>query len=482
MALPRIFSPKRWSLRGRLVATSVALTAVALIVVDVSTAIVLRNYLVHKVDDQLRSVAGGPVLNFDQLRPGMMDDDTDQGRSRRVPSTITVTLLNADGSIVGSIGGGVNDKAPSFVGLTTKDVNRNNSKPWTWHQEGFAGDHRVITRLTTAGGIVVVSIALTDVNNTLVRTGLLLLLLGLVVLGLLLLIGRRAVSLGLRPLDNVEKTAAAIASGDLSARLPDESSTTEVGRLNAALNLMLTRIEESFDVKSASEDRLRRFVADASHELRTPLTTVRGFAELHRQGAIQGEAATTDAIRRIERESIRMSALVEDLLMLARLDQQSEMQLETVDLRAVVDEVVEAAKVSSPEHTITVELPVQDVLVNADARRFNQALSNLMANARIYTPAGTSIHVTVRKIGADAVVSVHDQGPGLSEDQAARIFERFYRADSSRTRSEGQSEGSGLGLSIVDAVMKAHGGSADVVSKLGEGAIFILRLPLLVLE
>ena len=482
MALPRIFSPKRWSLRGRLVATSVALTAVALIVVDVSTAIVLRNYLVHKVDDQLRSVAGGPVLNFDQLRPGMMDDDTDQGRSRRVPSTITVTLLNADGSIVGSIGGGVNDKAPSFVGLTTKDVNRNNSKPWTWHQEGFAGDHRVITRLTTAGGIVVVSIALTDVNNTLVRTGLLLLLLGLVVLGLLLLIGRRAVSLGLRPLDNVEKTAAAIASGDLSARLPDESSTTEVGRLNAALNLMLTRIEESFDVKSASEDRLRRFVADASHELRTPLTTVRGFAELHRQGAIQGEAATTDAIRRIERESIRMSALVEDLLMLARLDQQSEMQLETVDLRAVVDEVVEAAKVSSPEHTITVELPVQDVLVNADARRFNQALSNLMANARIYAPAGTSIHVTVRKIGADAVVSVHDQGPGLSEDQAARIFERFYRADSSRTRSEGQSEGSGLGLSIVDAVMKAHGGSADVVSKLGEGATFILRLPLLVLE
>ncbi len=482
MALPRIFSPKRWSLRGRLVATSVALTAVALIVVDVSTAIVLRNYLVHKVDDQLRSVAGGPVLNFDQLLPGMMDDDTDQGRSRRVPSTITVTLLNADGSIVGSIGGGVNDKAPSFVGLTTKDVNRNNSKPWTWHQEGFAGDHRVITRLTTAGGIVVVSIALTDVNNTLVRTGLLLLLLGLVVLGLLLLIGRRAVSLGLRPLDNVEKTAVAIASGDLSARLPNESSTTEVGRLNAALNLMLTRIEESFDVKSASEDRLRRFVADASHELRTPLTTVRGFAELHRQGAIQGVAATTDAIRRIERESIRMSALVEDLLMLARLDQQSEMQLETVDLRAVVDEVVEAAKVSSPEHTITVELPVQDVLVNADARRFNQALSNLMANARIYTPAGTSIHVTVGKIGADAVVSVHDQGPGLSEDQAARIFERFYRADSSRTRSEGQSEGSGLGLSIVDAVMKAHGGSADVVSKLGEGATFILRLPLLVLE
>lgn len=471
-----------WSLRGRLVATSVALTAVALIVVDVSTAIVLRNYLIHKVDDQLRSVAGGPVLNFDQLQPGMMDGDADQGRGRRVPSTITVTLLSASGSVEGSIGGGVNEKAPSFVGLTLKKVSAHHSQPWTWHQEGLTGDHRVITRLTTAGGIVVVSIGLTDVNNTLVRTGLLLLLLGLVVLGLLLLIGRRAVSLGLRPLDNVEKTAAAIANGDLSARLPDEISNTEVGRLNTALNLMLTRIEESFEVKSASEDRLRRFVADASHELRTPLTTVRGFAELHRQGAIQGEAATTDAIRRIERESIRMSALVEDLLILARFDQQSELQLETVDLRAVVDEVVEAAKVSSPEHTITVELPVEDVLVNADARRFNQALSNLMVNARTYTLAGTFIHVTVRKIGADAVVSVHDQGPGLSEDQAARIFERFYRADSSRTRSDGQSEGSGLGLSIVDAVMKAHGGSADVVSKLGEGATFILRLPLLVLE
>ena len=482
MALPRILSPQRWSLRGRLVATSVALTAVALIIVDISTAVVLRNYLVHKVDDQLRSVAGGPVLHLDQMGPGMMDGDADQGRGRRVPSTITVTLLNPDGSMAGTIGGGVNEKAPSFNGLTVKDVTAHRSEPWTWHQDGFAGDHRIITRLTTTGGIVVVSIALADVNNTLVRTGLLLLLLGLVVLALLLLIGRRAVSLGLRPLDNVEKTAAAIASGDLSARLPDESESTEVGRLNAALNQMLSRIEESFDVKTASEDRLRRFVADASHELRTPLTTVRGFAELHRQGAIQGEFATTDAIRRIERESIRMSALVEDLLMLARLDQQRDLELETVDLRSVVDEVVEAAKVSSPQHVITSDMPSGDVLVNADSRRFNQALSNLMVNARTYTPPGTTIHVSLRKVGNEAVVSVHDQGPGLSEEQATRIFERFYRADSSRTRSEGQSEGSGLGLSIVDAVMKAHGGSADVVSKLGEGATFILRLPLLVLE
>lgn len=482
MALPRIFSPQQWSLRGRLVATSVALTAVALIIVDISTAVVLRNYLVHKVDDQLRSVAGGPVLHLDQMGPGMMDGDADQGRGRRVPSTITVTLLNPDGSVAGTIGGGVNEKAPSFSGLTVKDVTAHRSEPWTWHQDGFAGDHRIITRLTTTGGIVVVSIALADINNTLVRTGLLLLLLGLVVLALLLLIGRRAVSLGLRPLDNVEKTAAAIASGDLSARLPDESESTEVGRLNAALNQMLSRIEESFDVKTASEDRLRRFVADASHELRTPLTTVRGFAELHRQGAIQGEFATTDAIRRIERESIRMSALVEDLLMLARLDQQRDLELETVDLRSIVDEVVEAAKVSSPQHVITSDMPSGDVLVNADSRRFNQALSNLMVNARTYTPPGTTIHVSLRKVGNEAVVSVHDQGPGLSEEQATRIFERFYRADSSRTRSEGKSEGSGLGLSIVDAVMKAHGGSADVVSKLGEGATFILRLPLLVLE
>lgn len=482
MSLPRIFTPQRWSLRGRLVATSVALTAVALIVVDVSTAVVLRNYLVHKVDDQLRSVAGGPVLNFDQLGPGMMHGDSDQGLGRRVPSTITVTLLNTDGSVAGTIGGGVNEKAPSFLGLILNDVSAHHSNPWTWHQEGLTDDHRIITRLTTAGDIVVVSISLADVNTTLVRTSLLLLLLGLVVLLLLLLIGRRAVSVGLRPLDNVEKTAAAIASGDLSARLPDENLSTEVGRLNTALNRMLTRIEESFDVKSASEDRLRRFVADASHELRTPLTTVRGFAELHRQGAIQGESATTDAIRRIEREAIRMSALVEDLLMLARLDQQRDLQLETVDLRAVVDEVVEAAKISSPHHTITVDLPAEDILINADARRFNQALSNLMVNARTHTPDGTPIHVSVRKVGTDAVVSVHDQGPGLSEDNAARIFERFYRADSSRARSKGQSEGSGLGLSIVDAVMKAHGGSADVVSKLGEGATFILRLPLLVHE
>ena len=228
-------------------------------------------------------------------------------------------------------------------------------------------------------------------------------------------------------------------------------------------------------VRTKSESRLRRFVADASHELRTPLTAIRGFAELHRQGAVSGEEKTKELIHRIEKESIRMSSLVEDLLLLARLDQAPQVQKEPVDISHLINEAVESARAAGPDHPITVSVP-QDLFVLGDSMRIHQAVANLLANARTHTPSGTSISVNAAVSKEETTITISDNGPGLPESDQERIFERFFRADPSRQRSSG--EGSGLGLAIVDAVMKAHGGSVTVASEIGKGAAFTLHFPL----
>ncbi|NDI25061.1 MAG: sensor histidine kinase, partial [Actinobacteria bacterium] len=261
-----------------------------------------------------------------------------------------------------------------------------------------------------------------------------------------------------------------------SARLPEARGDTEVGRLTSALNQMLSRIEESFAVRVASEEKLRRFVADASHELRTPLTAIRGFAELHRQGAIKGEEKTGELVRRIEQESIRMSTLVEDLLLLARLDQSRELERDPVNLKTLIAESVASAEAAGRDHPIAVHMPDDDVFVLGDSHRIHQVIANLLANARTHTPIGTPITVSLSQNEEETTVSVEDKGPGLSAEDQTKIFERFYRADPSRVRNGG--EGSGLGLSIVDAVMKAHGGSVSVDSAIGKGATFTLHFPI----
>ena len=294
----------------------------------------------------------------------------------------------------------------------------------------------------------------------------------------LLIIGfasRKVIDLGLRPLVAVEDTAQAIAAGDLSARMPIAKPNTEVGKLVSSLNQMLTRIEEAFNARTTSENRLRRFVADASHELRTPLTAIRGFAELHRQGAVQGEVATSELLGRIEKESIRMSSLVEDLLLLARMDQSPEIAKLPVNLNTVVVEVVESARASGPDHSIEISLPDTALMVTGDSDRLHQVLANLLANARVHTPAGTKITVTGKAVENGITIDVADDGPGLSQEAQGRIFERFYRADPSRQRT-GQ-QGSGLGLSIVDSVMNAHSGKVSVASELGKGTTFTLFFP-----
>jgi len=280
------------------------------------------------------------------------------------------------------------------------------------------------------------------------------------------------IKLSMKPLKKIEETAEQIAAGDLSARLENFEPDTEVGRLSTSLNIMLSRIEESFAARAESENKLRRFVADASHELRTPLTSIRGFAELHRQGAVPEGEKTRELISRIEKESMRMGSLVEDLLMLARMDQSRELVMADVDLSHLVQEAVSSATAAGPDHPITSDIAV-DIHTQGDADKIYQVITNLLANARAHTPVGTAIHVATYSNKGGSYITVADKGPGLSAEDQMHIFERFYRVDTSRQRSS--NDGSGLGLSIVDEVMKAHGGTVSVASEPGNGATFTLH-------
>jgi len=328
--------------------------------------------------------------------------------------------------------------------------------------------------LPSGVGSVVVAQSLNEFNKTTHRIGRVFSIIGLIILLLIGFAARQVIKLSMKPLEDVEATAEKIAAGDLSARLDNFEPGTEVGRLSTSLNAMLGRIEESFAVRSESEDKLRRFVADASHELRTPLTAIRGFAELHRQGAVPEGEKTKELLGRIEKESIRMGALVEDLLLLARLDQSRQMESRPVNLVRLIEEAVASAAAAGPSHPIAVEMP-SELYTLGDSDRIYQVITNLLANARIHTPEGSAITISAREESDGAYITVADNGPGLSEADQKKIFERFFRADPSRQRNS--NEGSGLGLSIVDAVMKAHGGKVGVISKPGQGAAFTLFFP-----
>lgn len=489
-----------WSLRNRLIVGVVALSALGFIASDVAARSALHSYLIDQVDEQLTSVAGGSTLRLD--RAGIASDENDsmmmesksnEGSAattpknqvgtgamqplRQVPTAMSVTLLNPEGKVLGVIGGDLNTQAiTNFIqGLTPTHVISHKDRPFTLEVPG--ADFRVLARvLPSALGSVVVAQSLDNIDQTLHRLQVLFIFIGLIALFLIALASRKVISIGLKPLEAVEATAESIAAGDLSARLPEAKPDTEVGRLVESLNQMLARIEESFAARSASENRLRRFVADASHELRTPLTAIRGFAELHRQGAVKGDEQTKELIGRIEKESIRMGSLVEDLLLLARLDQSRALKKEPINLVESVKDAVESARAAGPDHPITVTAPDDEFYILGDPDRIHQVVANLLANARTHTETGTPIEVSVSQSCDGATVSVSDKGPGLSHEDQERIFERFFRADPSRARSS--EEGSGLGLSIVDAVMRAHGGKVTVSSALEEGATFTLFFPL----
>ncbi len=475
------------SLRSRLLVGVLLLSALGFAISDFVAQNAMQKFLLQQVDQQLLSVADGALLRVDRAGiQGDSDRDDDRRDSqakaatntplRSVPSSVSITLLDPFGNYVGGVGGDLNSQQITdyVVGTLPANAAKYGNRPFTLEVPG--ADFRVLSRvLPSAMGSVFVAQSLAGVDETSKRLRVIFLFIGLIALLLIGFASRMVIRVGLRPLVAVEETAERIAAGDLSARLPDAKPDTEVGRLVTSLNAMLSRIEESFAARTASENKLRRFVADASHELRTPLTAIRGFAELHRQGAVKGEAATSELIGRIENESVRMSALVEDLLALARLDQSRDLVSAPVDLTELVSEAVESARAAGPDHPITLNLP-EEAFVLGDARKIHQVVANLLANARIHTPAGTPITVSIESNDEGTTISIADSGPGLSEEDQARIFERFYRADPSRNRAK--EEGSGLGLSIVDAVMQAHGGKVGVSSKLGEGATFTVFFPL----
>ena len=474
-----------WSLLNRLTLGVVLLSTLGVVASDIAAQTLLRTYLTQEVDNELLSVAGGSIPRLE--RAGIESDDDDfeesEGRGvqlrplRSIPTSTSVTLIGPAGIVLGQIGGDLNaTEITSYLSaITPEKIAKFGNRPFTIETDEH--DFRVLSQTLPSGfGRVVVAHSFEDIDRILARLQGLFILIGLVMIFFIALASRKVITVGLRPLANVEATAERIAEGDLTARLPDVKPNTEVGRLVSTLNTMLGRIEESFAVRLESERKLRRFVADASHELRTPITAIRGFAELHRQGAVAGEEKTKELIGRIENESKRMGSLVEDLLLLARLDQSREMKSEPVNLTKIVSDAVASARAAGPNHTVNFVGQGEEIYALGDNDRIHQVVANLLANARTHTPIGTVIDVSVVQDTDGVRIRIADNGPGLSKSDQERIFERFYRADASRVRTDG--EGTGLGLSIVDAVMRAHAGQVSVESEEGKGAVFTLFFPL----
>ncbi len=460
------------SLRSRLLLGLLGLVSIGLIASDLLTYRALQSFLLARLDEQVAG-AGDPVI-------GQLSSDERRGPPLKpsvVPGGTYGAVVTDDGHVLVSrpfgYGGDNLDNLPKPV-LTIADLARR--RPFTTKAaDSDATDFRVLVRSLTSGDNLVVAVPMNEVQQTLGRLLAIELVATIAVLagvGALALVVVRA---GLRPLEDIGTTAGAIAAGDLSRRVARAEARTEVGRLGLSLNAMLTQIQTAFEARQESEDRLRRFVADASHELRTPLTSIRGYAELFRRGAADRPEDLALAMRRIEEESLRMGVLVDDLLLLARLDQGRPLERRSVDLSVVAADAVHDARAVEPDRVIELHA-CGPAPVMGDELRLRQVAANLLANARQHTPATAAVRVGVRATDdATVVLEVADDGPGLSPEEAAKAFERFYRADPSRNRNLG---GTGLGLSIVAAVAEAHGGQAKVESTPGHGARFWVELPL----
>ena len=467
-------SARRWSLRARLLIGVVALAAVGLVVTGSAGTALLRSYLVRQLDDQL--VAGEVALSrpLGGGRPGPLPVNPD----RQLPTPYVFTELDAQGVVQQRFGGSGTNSArlPDLSGVDTAKVRREAGKAFTVPAVGGGSGFRVRALERSDGsGAGAVAVSLQSVDAAVHRLELVTWLVALGVLAGLVVLGSLVVRVALRPLDAVERTAEDISVGDLSRRVPAGRPGTEIGRLSATLNGMLAKIESAFEAREHSERTLRQFVADASHELRTPLTTIRGYAELARKGAYEDAAAQERAMVRLESEAARMGGLVDDLLLLAHLDQQRPLNVTDVDLAPMVADGVADARARDPQRRIDFTVPDSPVEVNVDADRFRQVIANLLGNALLHTAPGTPVHVSLTSSLGRARLVVSDDGPGLAPDQLARIFERFYRADASRTRASG---GSGLGLAIVHAVVVACGGTVVVTSGDGAGTAFVVTLPL----
>ena len=512
----------RTSLRTKLITSLLVLVAAALVAISVSSGWILRSYLTTQRDPQLQS-----AFNFFSDRA----DGFAPGRVGQVTGTNLVVGVQEPGTPLSIPGGqpgfpnwpgsGQFQSLPA-VPTSLAWANANSGKLVTVPAQGSNDAWRVITepisyQLTTDQGTIVqvngTLIVATDLGNISATVGRLVgaeLIVGLIILVILGMATIAVVRANLRPLVDIEETAGEIADGHLNRRVPERDPRTEIGSLGRSLNTMLSQIEAAFHAREESEaaahhseERMRRFVADAGHELRTPLTAIRGFAEYYRQrgGLVphwdrKASAAPATAagltpddldriMQRVEKEAARMGLLVEDLLLLARLDQQRPLARQPIDLLSLAADAVHDARLLAPSRTIDLSVqPGAAFLITGDEPRLRQVIGNLMSNALTHTPDGTPIEVSIGSGTLDprlpnsppaVTLDVTDHGPGMTPEQAQRVFERFYRTDQARTRATG---GSGLGLAIVNALVTAHGGVASVKTAPNKGATFRIALPL----
>ena len=521
-------------LASRIVAAVMALVLVGLVLIGGASVMFLRGYLTQRVDVQLQSLyhqahtkienivqtlpntGGSRKINFDvqQLVPSSSDSPM------TLPAQYIFETRLSDGRLFSRTNTQVSNPPvyPSYP-HTPGALDAAANDPFTTGSNQGPQRWRVLVqplKLGDSNQYLIIAASMDSVNATMSRLITIEVIVGAAVLILLAIVGAAVVTYSLRPLRDIERTAGAIAAGNLGLRVPERDPRTELGRLGRALNAMLGQIEAAFAAQAGSEhaarrsadaarraaeaarasaaaahrseEKMRRFIADASHELRTPLTTIRGFAELYRQR--QDGAATLAAIGperaaeadrlmgRIEAEASRMGLLVEDLLMLARLDQQRPMATEPVDLLAIAADAVQSARAIAPDRDVSLRVGAGSdgpPVVLGDEPRLRQVLRNLVDNALAHTPAGSPVRITVRTADGSATVEVTDQGPGLTAEQRERVFERFYRVDKARSREAG---GTGLGLAIVVSLVAAHRGRVEVDSEPGEGSTFRVTLPL----
>lgn len=473
------------SLRARLLIGLVTLGAIGLGAAALVTYEEQRSFLLTRVDQQV-SRARLPVA----IGLGLVQPRVPAARSGSIPETsnqhspATSQVPGAYGILLGKAGNVLkvqsfdSEAAPAAPSLPSHfpiaQLRSSRVHLFTVAANGSSGPYRAAAFSVGGGRVLVVAVPLAAVNQTLHRLivveaavagGIILLLVGL---------GWLVIRLGLRPLERIGTVASEIAHGDLSRRVRAGNPRTEIGRLGVSLNEMLGQIEQAFADRQESEERLRRFLSDASHELRTPLASIRGYAELFRLGAAGDQASLERAMARIESEAARMGGMVEDLLILARLDELPEMQFVPVELRALAENAVHDTRAMAPGRPVSL-IADGPVTVLGDPGELRQVLANLTRNAVIHTTDGTAIEVSVARRGSHAVIAVRDHGSGLPAGADGHVFERFWRAKGGRTRGPG---GAGLGLAIVSAVAHAHHGEVEGENAPGGGAVFRVTLPL----
>ncbi len=477
------------SLRTRLLLALLGLVAAGLLVAGLVTYSSLRAFLLERVDQQLREARGPVALTLASSQiPGLPDQTGGPGRPNLPPGTYG-ELRSTEGVVLNQISYSYGSETQPTPQLPSPLPGAAAQNPGgTLFNTGAVGGggprFRVLVQAVPAvQRVLVVAVPLTETAQTLGR------LLGIEILvSVLVLVGLGVaawliIKRDLRPLEAMADTADVIAAGDLSRRVEPAEPRTEVGRLGLSLNAMLEQIEVAFAERAATEEKLRRFLADASHELRTPLTSIRGYAEIFERGAKDDPEDLATAMRRIEEESKRMGVMVDELLLLARLGEGRKPERAPVDLARVVADAVGDARAADAGREISLDAP-EELVVTGDEHQLRQVVANLLGNARKHTPPGCPVHVRLRGEAAGdaglagaagaAVLEVADEGPGLTPEVAAKVFEPFYRADKSRAR---QSGGAGLGLAIVAAIVAAHGGQVALQTAPGEGATFGVRLP-----